>query len=140
MQILPGLFNQSSDDRGCKSFRGHMPTKYERAVAALSEGKDHTMKVFGQSMRPLIQSGSKLTFRKTDDYQKGDVVLSKVKGRWIDAHKIVKVDSKGRYLIANNHGYENGWTTQVFGRVIAVNGESFGRPSNEQAALEQVQD
>jgi len=59
--------------------------RYQRAVDQLSAGHDHTMKVFGNSMQPIIESGSKLTFRKTDDYQVGDVVLSKVKGRWIDA-------------------------------------------------------
>ena len=81
-------------------------TKYERAVTALSEGRDHTMKVFGQSMIPIIKSGSALTFRKTDDYEVGDVVLSKVKGRWIDAHKITKIDANGRYLISNNKGWD----------------------------------
>lgn len=104
----------------------HM-TKYERAVAALAEGHDFTMKVTGQSMMPIIKSGSALTFRKTDDYEVGDVVLSKVKGRWIDAHKITKIDASGRYLISNNKGWDNGWTKKVFGRVIAVNGEQFGR-------------
>jgi SOS-response transcriptional repressor LexA len=101
--------------------------KYERTVEALDLGKDHTMKVFGQSMTPIIESGSALTFRKTDDYQVGDVVISKVKGRFIDAHKITKIDSEGRYLISNNKGWDNGWTRKVFGRVIAVNGEPFGR-------------
>jgi SOS-response transcriptional repressor LexA len=103
--------------------------KYRRTVAALERGEDHTMKVFGQSMLPMIRSGSALTFRKTDDYQIGDVVLSKVKGRWIDAHKITKIDAEGRFLISNNKGWDNGWTRKVFGRVIAVNGEPFGRSS-----------
>ena len=62
----------------------HM-NKYERTVAALDAGQDHTMKVFGHSMMPIIKSGSALTFRKVDHYEIGDVVLSKVKGRWIDA-------------------------------------------------------
>ena len=108
-----------------------MNEKYERAMRALSSGQDHTMKVIGNSMLPLIQSGSKLTFRATGDYQIGDVVFCKVKGRkgtrFIDAHKITKKDAEGRYMIANNHGHENGWSTQIFGRVIAVNGEPFGR-------------
>ena len=101
--------------------------KYERAIKTLNEGDEHTMKVFGQSMKPIIESGSSLTFRKTDDYQVGDVVLSRVRGRLIDAHKITKVDAEGRFMIANNRGRENGWTKNVFGRVIAVNGSPFGR-------------
>jgi len=100
--------------------------KYERVQESLAKGQDATMKVFGQSMKPIIESGSKLTFRKTDDYQIGDVVLSKVKGRLIDAHKIT-TKAQGRFMIANNRGRENGWASQVFGRVIAVNGEPFGR-------------
>jgi len=101
--------------------------KYERAVAYLEEGLEFSMKVFGSSMLPIIKSGSKLTFRKTNDYRVGDVVLSKVKGRWIDAHQITKIDADGRFLISNNKGWDNGWTKKVFGRVIAVNGEPFGR-------------
>ena len=89
------------------------------------------MKVIGRSMLPLIKSHSKLTFRATDDYVVGDVVFCKVKGkkgsRFIDAHKITKIDSQGRCMIANNRGRENGWASQIYGRVIAVNGESFGR-------------
>jgi len=105
--------------------------KYERTVAALEGGQDHTMKVFGHSMMPIIKSGSALTFRKTDDYQVGDVVLSKVKGRWIDAHQITKIDSEGRYLISNNKGWDNGWTRKIFGRVIAIEGEPFGRSTKK---------
>ena len=100
--------------------------KYERALEALNAGRDHTMKVFGNSMMPLIKSGSATTYRRTDDYQVGDVVFVKVKGKHL-THKITKIDSEGRYLISNNKGWDNGWTRKVFGRVIAVNGEVFGR-------------
>lgn len=101
--------------------------KYERTMKTLEGGQNAAMKVFGNSMRPIIWTGSKLLFRKTDDYQVGDVVFCKVKGRLIDAHKIIKIDSRGRFMIANNLGHENGWTSRIFGRVIAVNGEPFGR-------------
>lgn len=101
--------------------------KYERVLAALSRGEDTSMKVFGQSMMPLIKSGSVLTFRRTDDYEVGDVVISRVKGHIIDAHKITKVGSDGRFMISNNKGYDNGWASKIYGRVIAVNGEPFGR-------------
>jgi len=101
--------------------------KYERALKLLAEGKEATMKVFGQSMKPIIESGSKLTFKATKNYQIGDVVFCKVKGRYIDAHKITKIGEQGRYMIANNRGHENGWTSQIYGRVVAMNGESFGR-------------
>ena len=101
--------------------------RYLRAKEALSTFGTHTMKVFGQSMKPLIENGSVLTFSKTDDYQIGDVVFCKVGGRFIDAHKITKVAADGRFMISNNHGWDNGWTRTIYGRVTEVNGSPFGR-------------
>lgn len=101
--------------------------KYHRVIAELSQGKDSTMQAFGNSMRPLIDSGSELTFRATNDYQVGDVVFTKIRGRFIDAHKITKIGSDGRFMIANNKGHENGWTSMIYGRVVAVNKRPFGR-------------
>lgn len=102
--------------------------RYERALEALNETGNYTMKVFGQSMRPIIESGSKLTFTKTDDdYRVGDVVFCRVKGRYIDAHLITKVAADGRFMISNNHGHHNGWTRTIYGRVTAMNDEPFGR-------------
>lgn len=81
------------------------------------------MKVHGNSMLPLIKSGSTLTFEPCDDYEVGDIVFCKVRGRFIDAHKITKKDLMGgtyRYMISNNQGYDNGWTKQVYGKVVKV--------------------
>ena len=101
--------------------------KYERVLDAVANGEDAKMKAFGRSMIPLIASGSILTYRATNDYQVGDVVFSKVKGKYIAAHKITRIDEKGRCMIANNKGRENGWASKIFARVVAVNGEPFGR-------------
>jgi len=101
--------------------------KYERAIKELTEAGETSFKVFGNSMTPLIKTKSILTFKKINDYKVGDVVLSRVKGRWIDAHKITRIDAQGRYLISNNHGWDNGWTKKIFGRVVKVNGKKFGR-------------
>jgi SOS-response transcriptional repressor LexA len=101
--------------------------RYERVMAALEDGQEPVMRVFGNSMRPIIKTKSKLTFKKTDDYQVGDVVMARVKGRIIEAHKITRIDGNGRCMISNNHGYENGWASQILGRVIAVDGKPFGR-------------
>lgn len=68
-------------------------------------------------MLPVLKSGTTLTFERASDYEIGDIVFCKVKGRYIDAHKIIKTDTQKGYLIANNHGYENGWTRSVYGRV-----------------------
>lgn len=77
------------------------------------------MKVFGNSMTPILKSGSILEYKKKDEYEVGDIVFCKVRGRYIDAHKVVKKDGN-RYLIANNHGHENGWTRQVYGYVCGI--------------------
>jgi len=92
--------------------------KYEILKTQLEEKGIGKMTCFGNSMTPILKSGSVLTFIKQDEYQIGDVVFSKVSGRYIDAHKITKVDPQGRYMIANNHGWENGWTKTIFGKAI----------------------
>ncbi len=92
--------------------------KYKRLRDDLQSHGQGSMKVFGNSMLPIIKSGSQLTFRRQDKYSVGDIVFCKVRGRYIDAHIIKQVDGQGRYLIANNRGHENGWTTTVFGRVV----------------------
>ena len=100
-------------------------TKYQRLLQALQEHKKGEMRVFGHSMMPRIKSGSKLTFEVADSYEIGDVVFCKVKGRFIDAHKITKKSSDGRYLISNNKGWDNGWTRQIYGKVTQVDGIAF---------------
>jgi SOS-response transcriptional repressor LexA len=79
------------------------------------------MTCFGNSMLPILKSGSTLTFKAFDSYEIGDIVFCKVKGRYIDAHKITKIDANKGYMIANNKGWENGWTKTIYGRVIAIN-------------------
>jgi SOS-response transcriptional repressor LexA len=97
----------------------HNMTKYERLKMELELHGTGNMKCFGQSMMPILKSGSLLTFRKQESYAIKDIVFCKVKGRYIDAHKIVKTDPNKGYLIANNHGYENGWTRVIYGKAIA---------------------
>ena len=92
--------------------------KYERVKLELETIGTSKMKVFGSSMLPIVQSGSLLTFEKKADYQIGDIVFCKVRGRYIDAHKIIKKDAGQRFLIANNHGFENGWTNQIYGKAV----------------------
>lgn len=92
--------------------------KYERLIKELEEKGEGKMKVFGNSMTPLLYTGSLLTYKKQESYEVGDIVFSKVKGRFIDAHKITKKDANKGYMIANNHGYENGWAKTIFGKVV----------------------
>jgi len=94
--------------------------KYERLKEELKTKGEGKMKGFGNSMMPIIKSGSLLTFKTAETYDIGDIVFCKVKGRMIDAHKITKVDASGRFMIANNKGFENGWTRQIFGKVVHI--------------------
>lgn len=92
--------------------------KFERLKADLALSATGKMKAFGSSMLPTLKSGTLLTFETAADYEIGDIVFCKVKGRYIDAHKVIKKDSNKGYLIANNHGWENGWTKVIYGRVV----------------------
>ncbi|MBC9909542.1 S24 family peptidase [Chitinophaga varians] len=92
--------------------------KYERLKNELETVGTGKMKAFGSSMLPILKSGTLLTFQREQEYAVGDIVFCKVKGRYIDAHKITKRDANKGYLIANNHGFENGWTKVIYGRVI----------------------
>ena len=96
--------------------------KYLKLIESLSETGEGYMTCFGNSMTPILNSGSTLHFKKFDDYEVDDIVFCRVNGRYIDAHLIIKKSNKG-FLIANNHGHENGWTKTIYGKVIGVNNE-----------------
>lgn len=86
-------------------------------MKALAETGTGTMKCFGNSMLPKLPNPSVCTYAVKDKYEIGDIVFCKVRGRFIDAHLITKIDGD-RYMIANNHGWENGWTKTIYGKVI----------------------
>lgn len=94
--------------------------KYERLKGELEKNGTGKMKCFGNSMLPIIKSGSLLTFTKKEKYEVGDIVFCKVRGKHIDAHKITKIDDNKGYMIANNKGFENGWTKVIYGYVTNI--------------------
>lgn len=93
--------------------------KFERLKSELEQNGSGRMKTFGSSMLPVLKSGTTLCFETAAEYVIGDIVFCKVKGRYIDAHRIIKTDRNKGYLIANNHGWENGWTRIIYGRVVS---------------------
>lgn len=101
--------------------------KHQRLIEDLASTGTGTMKCHGSSMLPILENPSTCTYRRQDAYAVGDIVFCKVNGRFIDAHKIVKIGADGRYLIANNRGHENGWTRKIFARVVAASGATGTR-------------
>lgn len=93
--------------------------KYDTLKAALEDGKQASMKCYGNSMLPILTNPSTCTYRREAAYRIGDIVFCKVKGRYIDAHRITAVRGH-RYMISNNHGFENGWASAVYGRVVSA--------------------
>jgi len=97
--------------------------KYERLKVDLEKNGEGSMKCFGNSMKPKLSNPSTCHFKVADEYNIGDIVFCKVKGRYIDAHLITKKDGD-RFLISNNHGYDNGWTRTIYGRVVKAENNS----------------
>lgn len=81
----------------------------------------------GNSMVPLIRSGELVTVEKFDNTYKawknlkrGDIVLCKVNGKQY-LHLVLSVDADmDRAQIGNNKGHVNGWTYNIYGKVIKV--------------------
>jgi SOS-response transcriptional repressor LexA len=74
----------------------------------------------GNSMTPRITSGQEITIHRLgadEQLETGNVVLAKVHGQYF-LHKITAISDQERYLIANNHGRINGWTSRgkVYGK------------------------
>lgn len=94
--------------------------KYASLLERLTSDGRGSMKCYGNSMKPILSNPSICHYEVRDSYQVGDIVFSKVKGRYIDAHQITKIGPDGRYLISNNRGHDNGWTRQVLAKVVAA--------------------
>ena len=89
-------------------------------IEQLKEGKEVSFRPSGNSMSPKIKSGELVTVSPDiSDLKKGDIVLCKVKGNQY-LHLITGIDGE-RYQISNNKGRVNGWTRQIYGKLIKVN-------------------
>lgn len=92
-------------------------TKQQR----LENGETFITSEKGNSMTPRINSGQKhkLAPCALTDISIGDIVYCKVKGSFY-THLVKALNEKRGALIANNHGRENGWTKNVYGKVIEI--------------------
>jgi hypothetical protein len=78
-------------------------------IAALRRGETVQIRPHGQSMRPKVRDGARVTVApcRPADLRVGDIVLVRVRGR-VYLHLIKAIDGQ-RFLIGNNHGGINGW-------------------------------
>ena len=88
----------------------------------LQNGKVIVTSEKGNSMTPLIKSGQAHKLEPVTDLSTikvSDIVYCKVKGKFY-THLVKAVDSNKGVLIGNNKGNINGWTKQVYGKVIEI--------------------
>lgn len=92
-------------------------TKAER----LFNGETFETSEGGNSMVPLIYSRQKHTLAPADinTIAVGDIVYCKVHGRFF-THLVKALDPKKGAQIGNNKGHINGWTKQIYGKVIKI--------------------
>jgi len=87
----------------------------------LQNGETFVTSEKGNSMVPLIKSGQnhKLEPCTWENTEVGDIVYCKVHGYFYTHLVKAKNNDKG-CQIGNNRGNINGWTKQVYGKVIEV--------------------
>jgi len=91
-------------------------------IEKLQKGETFETSEKGNSMTPKIKSGQKhllAPVKKWEDCNVDDIVYCKVHGRMFTHLVKAKNDVQG-LQIGNNHGHINGWTKQVYGKVIEV--------------------
>ena len=102
-------------------------------IKVLEHDDTVTFRPFGRSTEPIVMSGQKVTVRRVapEDIKVGDVVLCKVR-KSIYLHLVKKVHKAGHsFLIGNNKGGTNGWTSTVYGRMVRESPEEWGDEDHE---------
>ena len=96
-------------------------------ISRLRAGETVSFRESGNSMNPRIKHRQKCTYSPVTDHtdvEVGDAVFCKVGSNYFT--HLVKAKSSEhdtfKYLIGNNHGRINGWTTldRIYGKVIAI--------------------
>ena len=104
--------------------QGEKKVNTKLAKEALRAGKSFTITPRGNSMRPIIHSGDKVTLEpcSPDEIKPGDAVLVRVRGK--DYIHLVKAVEGVRFQIGNNQGHINGWVgpAAIYGKVTHVEG------------------
>lgn len=87
----------------------------------LQNGETFITSEKGNSMTPLIMSGQehKLAPATWEQVEVGDIVYCRVGGYYY-THLVKAKELQRGVQIGNNRGGINGWTKQVFGKVIEI--------------------
>lgn len=87
----------------------------------LNDGEEVVTSFVGSSMLPLIKSKQpvKLIPIKWNECEKGDIVFCKVNGNYY-CHLVKSINNKRGCFIGNNRGGINGWTKNVYGKVLEI--------------------
>ena len=87
----------------------------------LQVGQMVQTRLSGNSMAPRIKSRQLVTIEPASVAQvkEGDVVFCKVNGKFY-LHLVTKKGVDGRVMISNNCGYDNGWTRNLYGKLIKI--------------------
>lgn len=87
----------------------------------LQNGETFVTNEKGNSMMPLIKSKQLHVLQpiKWEDCVIGDIVYCRVKGFFF-THLVKGKNNEKGLLICNNKGHVNGWTKQVYGKVIEI--------------------
>ncbi len=90
-------------------------------IERLKNGETIISKEPGNSMLPILKSKQpvRLAPISWEDCEVGDIVFCKVRGN-VFTHLVKGKNTKRGLLIGNNHGRINGWTKNVYGKVIEI--------------------
>ncbi|WP_233558655.1 hypothetical protein [Aquimarina sp. BL5] len=90
-------------------------------IQKLLNGETIVSKEPGNSMLPILQSKQPVVLEPVnwEDCKAGDIVFCKVKGNCF-THLVKGKNVKRGLLIGNNRGRINGWTKNVYGKVIEI--------------------
>jgi hypothetical protein len=90
-------------------------------VEKLQAGETIISKEPGNSMTPVLKSRQPVKIEPStwEKVAVGDIVYCKVRGN-LYTHLVKAKDITRGCLIGNNHGHLNGWTKQVYGKVIEI--------------------
>ncbi|NER14267.1 phage repressor protein [Leptobacterium flavescens] len=90
-------------------------------IQKLMNGETIVSKEPGNSMLPILKSKQSVVLQPVswEDCKAGDIVYCKVRGNCF-THLVKGKNARRGLLIGNNHGGINGWTKNVYGKVIEI--------------------